>query len=82
MAIDDRPAPGRSLRFDAVSIRDAVVETVVSGRQRGEGPVWDRQDGPLLFSDLPANGVLRWKPGQGVRVDVAAAVTACFGRTV
>jgi gluconolactonase len=66
------PVPGRILRFDQRLDRlippEARVEIVVTGRQWTEGPVWDRRDGSLLFSDVPANQVLRWKEGQGVRV--------------
>jgi gluconolactonase len=33
-----------------------------------EGPVWRRQSGDLLFSDVPRNAVMRWQPGTGVSV--------------
>lgn len=69
---DQPPMPGPILRFDArldaLLPSDATVEVVVSGGQWLEGPVWDRRDGSLLYSDVPANRVLRWKEGLGVTV--------------
>lgn len=67
-----KPIPGRILRFDgrldALIPRDARLETVVTGQDWTEGPVWDRTERALLFSDVPRNQILRWKEGQGVRV--------------
>ena len=34
-----------------------------------EGPVWIREKGYLLFSDIHGNRRMRWTPGQGVTVD-------------
>jgi len=68
----DPPVPGRILRFDSrldwLLPKEAVVETVVAGRTWVEGPVWDRKTGSLLFSDVPANVVLRWSEAEGVTV--------------
>ena len=33
-----------------------------------EGPVWDFRTGELIFSDIPANVMYRYRPGQGVEV--------------
>lgn len=37
-------------------------EVVTTGFQFTEGPHW-MEDGSLIFSDIPANKVYRWKPG-------------------
>jgi gluconolactonase len=43
------------------------VEKVADGFQFTEGPVWHK-DGYLLFSDIPANKIYRWTPGETVLV--------------
>ncbi len=53
-------------RFDALIPPGAVLEMVVEGITWAEGPVWDATDGSLLYSDVPRNGVFRWKAGRGV----------------
>jgi len=53
-------------RFDGLVPRDAVLETVVDGRMWVEGPVWDRRGGFMLFSDVPANSIFRWKEADGL----------------
>jgi len=42
------------------------MEKIASGFRFIEGPVWhpDRKD--LIFSDIPGNGLYRWKEGEGV----------------
>ena len=30
-----------------------------------EGPVWIKEEGCLLFSDIPKNSIFKWKEGQG-----------------
>jgi gluconolactonase len=51
-------------RFDQLVPKDAKLETIADGFTWVEGPVWDKQGGYLLFSDIPANAVYRWKPGE------------------
>jgi len=46
---------------------DAVTERIASGFEFTEGPVW-ANDGGLVFSDIPANKIYRWKPQEGVSV--------------
>ena len=36
------------------------------GHAWAEGPVWVKEQGHLLFSDIPHNRVHRWKAGEGV----------------
>ena len=43
------------------------VEEVATGFQFTEGPYW-HPDGYLLFSDIPANTIYRWTPGDGTDV--------------
>jgi gluconolactonase len=50
-------------RLDALIPPGAVVEKIADGNVWTEGPLWDARDGSLLFSDVPRNGIFRWKPG-------------------
>lgn len=59
---------GLDPRFDQLVPKDAKLEKVAAGFTWVEGPVWDRRTGSLLFSDIPANSIYRWKPGEGVSV--------------
>jgi gluconolactonase len=52
-------------RFDQVVPKDAKLEKIADGFTWVEGPVWHKQWGYLLFSDIPANAVYKWKPGEG-----------------
>jgi gluconolactonase len=54
--------------FDKIVPPDVIVERIVSGRQWVEGPVWHRKHGYLLFSDVPANSVIKWQPEKGTSV--------------
>ncbi|MFH5884368.1 SMP-30/gluconolactonase/LRE family protein [Halalkalibaculum sp. DA3122] len=47
----------------------AEPEIVTEGYQFTEGPLW-HPDGYLLFSDIPANTIYRWIPGEGAEVFV------------
>lgn len=53
-------------RFDQLVPRDAKVEKIADGFTWVEGPVWHKEGGYLLFSDIPANSVYKWKSGEGV----------------
>src|SRR5688572_24795530 len=44
------------------------LEQVATGFRFTEGPLWDPRDGSLLFSDIPANRIYRWKEGEGAVV--------------
>jgi gluconolactonase len=50
-------------RFDQLVPKDAKLEKIADGFTWVEGPVWHKQGGYLLFSDIPANAVYKWKPG-------------------
>jgi len=53
-------------RLDALVPRDALIERLATGFHWSEGPVWQRDQGQLLFSDVFENVVYRWKDGAGV----------------
>jgi sugar lactone lactonase YvrE len=44
-------------------VGDAKVEKVAGGFQFTEGPVW-MAEGYLIFSDIPADTIYKWSPGQ------------------
>lgn len=43
-----------------------AVERLATGMGFTEGPVWLADHGCLLFTDIPANAILRWADGEGV----------------
>ncbi|SEJ64602.1 gluconolactonase [Cyclobacterium xiamenense] len=46
---------------------DASIEKLADGFRFTEGPVWNKEQGYLLFSDIPANTIYQWIPGEEVR---------------
>jgi gluconolactonase len=52
-------------RFDKLVPLDAKIEKIAGGHQWVEGPVWNRKQGYLLFSDIPKNSVYKWQAGKG-----------------
>jgi gluconolactonase len=55
-------------RLDAIVPEDAVLEKIADGFSWLEGPVWNRYEDFLLFSNVPDNEVLKWKSGEAVSV--------------
>ena len=55
-------------RFDKLVPLNVNVERIVSGRTWVEGPVWNRKEGYLLFSDIPTNSIIKWQEGRGASV--------------
>jgi gluconolactonase len=53
-------------RLDRLIAPDAKLEVIAGGFDWSEGPVWVKDGGYLLFSDVPRNTVYRWKEGEGV----------------
>jgi gluconolactonase len=45
-----------------------VVERLDTGFQFTEGPVWDTSMDCLLFSDIPANRIYKWTPGESTTI--------------
>lgn len=54
--------------FDKLVPADVKVEKLVDGHQWTEGPVWNRKEGYLLFSDIPNNAIIKWQEGKGESV--------------
>jgi gluconolactonase len=55
-------------RFDRLVPPDAKIELLASGLDWSEGPVWIKQGGYLLFSDVPRNVIHRWHETEGLSV--------------
>lgn len=53
--------------FDALIPSDAQIEKLAGGFEWAEGPVWNRRNDTLLFSDVPRNVIFQWKDGLGTR---------------
>ena len=66
-AQNNYPTLGKVIRIDPSMDKlissDARIEVLSSGYQWTEGPVWIKNGGYLLFSDVPANTIYRWKEG-------------------
>ena len=69
---EPREAVGRIERnapaLDALIAPDARIEKLADGFQWSEGPVWIRDGGYLLLSDVPANKMYRWSERDGLSV--------------
>ena len=46
--------------------KNAKIEVLCSGFDWAEGPVWVKDGGYVLFSDIPPNKVMKWEEGKGV----------------
>jgi gluconolactonase len=53
-------------RLDQLLAPDARVEVLAAGFAWTEGPVWLKDGGYLLFSDIPNNVVMKWHPKEGL----------------
>jgi gluconolactonase len=54
--------------FNELVSPDAQIEVLAEGFHWSEGPVWMKEDGYLLFNDIPQNTVFKWKEGEGLSV--------------
>lgn len=74
---EDYPTTGAIERldpaFDALVPKAARIEKLTDGFDWAEGPVWIRQGGFLLFSDIPKNAIWRWKDGEGKSIFIRPA---------
>jgi len=63
---------GRIIRespaLDALISASATIEVLASGMSWSEGPVWIRDGGYLLFSDIPRNSVMKWSNADGLTI--------------
>src|SRR5207253_5943217 len=55
--------------LDQIVSTDTRVERLVGGFGFVEGPVWVRQGGYLLFSDIPANVINKWTDRKSTRLN-------------
>ena len=55
-------------RFAPIADGSSALERLAGGAAWSEGPVWMREDGSVLWSDIPNNRMLRWHPQQGCTV--------------
>lgn len=55
-------------RCNAIAPDDAKLEHLCTGAIWSEGPVWIRETGMLLWSDIPNNRVLAWHADTGMTV--------------
>src|SRR6516162_5328988 len=51
--------------LDKLLPKDAKLEKLAGGFVWTEGPVWVKDGGYLLFSDIPNNVVMKWQEGKG-----------------
>ena len=54
-------------RLDAIVPPDARIEKLAEGFVFSEGPVWDRRESRLLFSDVRGNAVYAWTAAGGAQ---------------
>ncbi len=54
-------------KFDELIPKDAKIEVLAAGFKWSEGPVWDKANGRLLFSDIPNNMIYQWSPKDGLK---------------
>lgn len=55
-------------RFDKLLPHSATVEKIADGFAWVEGPVWNRKENFLLFSDIPHNAIIKWQEGNSTSV--------------
>src|ERR1044071_2387604 len=69
-AADKYPEYGKidrkDARLDKILPSGAHMEKLGDGLIWSEGPVWMKDGGFLLFSDIPRNSVMKWKEGEGL----------------
>ncbi len=50
--------------FDKLVPADAKVEKLAEGYIWTEGPVWNKKENYLLFSNIPGNEIIKWQEGK------------------
>ena len=69
--VDGAQVVGRVERLDpaldAIVPPDAKIERLATGFKWAEGPVWVKDGGYLLFSDVKANTVMKWTDSDGAK---------------
>jgi gluconolactonase len=51
-------------RFDKLIAPDTKIEKLTEGHKWTEGPVWNKRDSYLLYSDIPNNAIYKYQPGK------------------
>src|SRR5438105_4308110 len=51
--------------LDRLLAPGAAISQIAAGFRFTEGPLWDPRGESLLFSDIPANRIMRWREGEG-----------------
>jgi gluconolactonase len=54
--------------FDQLIDKGSKIEILADSFSWSEGPVWVKAGKYLLFSDIPANTIFKWKEGEGISV--------------
>ena len=54
--------------LDALIDKDAKIEVLADGFTWSEGPVWVKNGEYLIFSDVPANIIYKWKESDGLSI--------------
>ena len=73
-ANDHRPTGAQTIgtlesldpRFDKLVPPTAKIEKLAQGFAWSEGPIWIKEGGYLLFSDVISNTIFKWKAGAGI----------------
>jgi gluconolactonase len=52
-------------RFEKLVPQEPKFEKLAGGYEWVEGPVWNRRENYLLFSEIPSNTIYKWKEGEG-----------------
>jgi gluconolactonase len=55
-------------RFDKLIPPGAVLEKLDANHEWVEGPVWDKKNQRLLFSDIPRNAIYEWREGKAAAI--------------
>lgn len=55
-------------KFDELIDVNTPIEIVSEGYEWSEGPLWIKDGGYLLFSDVPKNTIYKWKDGKSTEV--------------
>lgn len=53
-------------RLSELIAPDAKIEKLADDFEWVEGPIWNKKEGCLLFSDIPRNSIFKWKEGENV----------------
>jgi gluconolactonase len=54
--------------LDTILLPESKVEKIADGFIFTEGPIWVKKGGYLLFSDIPANTIYKYKPNEKVEL--------------